>query len=91
LDFNLRKYLLTDGEALRIDLCELPVEKIFHHKRVPGKINFEKLLTKFGSVIWSLPRWHHCQAEMISSESLKTSVARLNQAMHLGVRNEADF
>jgi hypothetical protein len=74
-----------------MDLCELPAEKILHHKRVPGKIIFEKLLTKFGSVIWSSPRWHDCQAETISSESLKTSVARLNQAMQSRVRSEADF
>jgi hypothetical protein len=74
-----------------MDLCELPAEKILHHNRVPGKIIFEKLLTKFGSVIWSSPRWHHCQAELISSESLKTSVARLNQAMQSRVRSEADF
>jgi hypothetical protein len=74
-----------------MDLCEFPVEKILHHNRVLEKIIFEKLLTKFGSVIWSSPRWHHCQAELISSESLKTSVARLNQAMQLRVRSEADF
>jgi hypothetical protein len=65
--------------------------KKFFDDRGGGKIIFEKLLTIFGFVIWSSPRWHHCQAELISSESLKTSVARLNQAMQLRVRGEADF
>jgi len=74
-----------------MDLSELSAEKILYDKRVSGKIIFEKLLTKIGSVIWSSPRWHLCQAETISSESLKTSVARLNQAMQLRVRSEADF
>jgi hypothetical protein len=74
-----------------MDLSELSAEKISSATEVPGKINFEKLLTKFGSVICSSPRWHHCQAELISSESLKTSVARLKQAMQLRVRSEADF
>jgi hypothetical protein len=71
--------------------CELSAEKFSSATEVSGKIIFEKLLTKFGSVIWSSARWHHCQAEMISSESLKTSVARLNQAMQSRVRSEADF
>jgi len=72
-------------------LSEHPAEKKLHDNRGLKKIIFEKALTNFGTVIWSSPRWHHCQAEMISSESLKTSVARLNQAMQLRVRSEADF
>jgi hypothetical protein len=38
----------------------------------PKKLFFKKLLTIFAAVIWSSSRWHHCQAEMISSESLKS-------------------
>jgi hypothetical protein len=56
------------------------VEKKLHDNRALGKIIFEKPLTVFGFVIWSSPRWYHCQAETISSESLKTSVTRLKQA-----------
>jgi hypothetical protein len=72
-------------------LPELLAEKISSATEGPGKIFFEKLLTKIGSVIWSSPRWHHCQAETISSESLKTSVARLKQAESSRVRSEAAF
>jgi hypothetical protein len=74
-----------------MDLSEFTAAKFSSATEVLGKIFFEKLLTKFGSVIWSSPRWHHCQAETISSESLKTSVARLNQAIQLRVRSEVDF
>ena len=56
-----------------------------------GKIIFEKPLTIFGIVIRSSPRWHHCQAEPISSESLKTTVTRPNQAKYLRVRSEVAF
>jgi len=60
-------------------LSEHPAEKKLHDNRGLKKIIFEKALTNFGTVIWSSPRWHHCQAEMISSESLKTSVSRLRK------------
>jgi hypothetical protein len=78
--FGCKDFRLTDGEALRMGISEHPAEKKLHDNRALAKIIFEKPLTTFGFVIWSLPRWHHCQAETISSESSKTSVTRLNQA-----------
>ena len=61
--------MLTASDAFKTYLCGLHVEKRFHKMRVPKKIIFEKLLTIFAAVIWSSSRWHHCQAELISSES----------------------
>jgi hypothetical protein len=52
-------------------ISEHPAEKNLHDNRGLKKIIFEKPLTVFGFVIWSSPRWHHCQAETISSESPK--------------------
>jgi hypothetical protein len=63
-----------------MDLSEHPAEKKLHDNRGLKKIIIENPLTNFGTVIWSSPRWHHCQAETISSESLKTSVTGLKQA-----------
>jgi hypothetical protein len=65
--------------------------KSFLLERGAGKIKNRKALTIFGTVIWSLPRWHHCQAELISSESLKTSVTRMKQALQPRVRSETAF
>ena len=72
-------------------VSEHPGEKVSSASEEPGKIKNQKALTIFGTVIWSLPRWHHCQAELISSESLKTSVTRMKQALQPRVRSEAAF
>jgi hypothetical protein len=72
-------------------LSEHPGEKVSSASEEPGKIKNQKALTIFGTVIWFLPRWHHCQAKLISSESLKTSVTRMKQALQPRVRSEAAF
>jgi hypothetical protein len=77
--FGCKNFRLTDGEALRMRLSEHTAENKTSTSEGCGKIFFENPLTNFGTVIWSSPRWHHCQAETISSESSKTSVTRLKQ------------
>jgi hypothetical protein len=74
-----KKFRLTAGECLEIRICEHAVKNFLHHNSTLEKIFFKKLLTIFAAVIWSSSRWHHCQAELISSEPLKTTVTRLKQ------------
>jgi len=75
--FKGSKNMLTAWDAFKTYLCGRPALEIFHYAEAPKKIFFKKLLTIFAAVIRSSSRWHHCQAEMISSESPKTSVTKL--------------
>ncbi len=64
--------MLTAWDAFKTKLCGHPAQKIFHRTEARKKLFFKKLLTIFAAVIRSSSRWHHCQAEMISSESPKS-------------------
>lgn len=91
LTFRFEKKMLTAWEALEMGLCEHPCEKFSLCERCWEKINLWKALTNFWSVICSSSRWQHCQAEMISGESLKASVMRMKQASQSRVRSEVAF